>query len=186
MFLGQLDEDRTDEAYAHATHYEAVPIADLRAMLGAVPEEVTARATFVDVGAGMGRAMMIASEYPFKCVTGVELSPALFEIAKANLASATGLQTRCRDVRLTCGDARTHRYPRGTLVAFLFNPFDGDAFRATLARIVGSRAAGDDVYVLYHTPEHLGTLLEFGGEPIAALADAVVMRFSAADRQASP
>lgn len=174
MFLSQLDDRRSGEAYAHATHYEAVPIADFRKMLGAVPRDVVEGATFVDIGAGMGRAMLLASEYPFKAIAGIELSPALFEIAKANLASAHDLRTQCKNVSLIRGDARTRRYPRGTLVVFLFNPFDGDALRSTLERIVESRSVRDDVYVLYHTPEHLGVLLEFGGEPVAGFPFGVV------------
>jgi SAM-dependent methyltransferase len=176
MFLSQLDDRRSGEAYAHATHYEAVPIADFHKMLDAVPPDAMANATFVDIGAGMGRAMLLASEYPFKAIAGIELSPALFEIAKTNLAGARDLQTRCRDISLVRGDARKRRYPRGSLVVFLFNPFDGDALASTLERIVETRAAGDAVYVLYHTPEHLGVLLEFGGEPVAGFPFGVVVR----------
>ena len=180
MLLSQLDDRRGAEAYAHATHYEAVPVADLRAMLACVPDEFVRDSTFVDVGAGMGRAVLIASEYPFKQIVGIELSPALFEIARDNVACARDLATQCRDVRLVRGDARRRRFPQGNLVVFLFNPFDGAALRTTLKRIAASRAARDAVYVLYHTPVHLGALIECGGEPVAALADSVVMRLSAA------
>ena len=42
--------------------------------------------TFVDLGAGMGRAMLLASEYPFRSVVGVELNPTLARIARKNVA----------------------------------------------------------------------------------------------------
>jgi SAM-dependent methyltransferase len=42
--------------------------------------------TFVDLGAGMGRAMLLASEYPFRSVVGVELNPTLARIARKNAA----------------------------------------------------------------------------------------------------
>src|ERR1035437_8517938 len=41
--------------------------------------------SFIDVGAGMGRAMLLAAELPFSRVVGVELNPALARIAKKNL-----------------------------------------------------------------------------------------------------
>jgi SAM-dependent methyltransferase len=182
MLLSQLDDDRSSEAYAHVTHYEAVPVADLRKMLACVPEAFARDATFVDVGAGMGRAVLMASEYPFKQIVGIELSPALFEIARENVARAHDLKTQCRDIRLTCGDARKRRFPNGNLVVFLFNPFDAGALRTTLERVVASRSARDVVYVLYHTPEHLGTLLEFGGEPIAGFPFGVISRLDVASR----
>lgn len=180
--LSQLDDRRGAEAYAHATHYEAVPVGDLRKMLACVPDEFVRDATFVDIGAGMGRAILIASEYPFKQIVGIELSPALFEIARENVARAHDLRTRCRDIRLLRGDARKRRFPSGNLVIFLFNPFDAAALRTTLERIVASRAARDAVYVLYHTAEHLGALLEFGGEPVAGFSFGVISRLGRANR----
>ncbi len=182
MLLSQLDDDRSGEAYAHVTHYEAVPVADLRKMLACVPNEFVRDAAFVDVGAGMGRAILIASEYPFKQIVGIELSAALFEIARENVARAHDLRTQCRDVRLVRGDARKRRYPNGNLVVFLFNPFDEIALRTTLKRIVASRTARDAIYVLYHTPEHLGALLTFGGEPVAGFSFGVISRLGGANR----
>jgi len=184
MLLSQLDDDRSGEAYAHVTHYEAVPVADLRKMLACVPEAFVRNATFVDVGAGMGRALLIASEFPFKQIAGIELSPALFEIARENVARAHDLRTQCRDIRLVRGDARKRKFPSGNLVVFLFNPFDEAALRTTLERVLASRAARDATYVIYHTPEHLGALLDFGGEPVAGFSFGVVTRFSGAVRQA--
>ena len=43
--------------------------------------------TFVDLGAGMGRAVLLASELPFKAVVGVELHPMLARIARRNMAA---------------------------------------------------------------------------------------------------
>src|SRR6516225_8353137 len=42
--------------------------------------------TFVDIGCGKGRALMVASAFPFRRLVGVEISPELCEIARANTA----------------------------------------------------------------------------------------------------
>ena len=42
--------------------------------------------TFVDLGAGMGRAMLLASEYPFRAVLEVEINATLARIARKNAA----------------------------------------------------------------------------------------------------
>jgi SAM-dependent methyltransferase len=151
LFLTDLDPDAAGDAGAHATHYEAVPVADFRALLAAVPDAAVSRATFFDVGAGMGRAMILAAEYPFKQVCGIEVSPGLYEVAKENLATARARDLRCHDIRLQRGDARIANYPPGDLVVFLFNPFDADALRATLASIADRRDPGE-TWLLYHTP----------------------------------
>jgi SAM-dependent methyltransferase len=151
LFLTDLDPDAAGDAGAHATHYEAVPVADFRALIAALPQAALPDAAFVDVGAGMGRAMILAAEYPFKEVCGIEVSPGLYEVAKENLETARKRGLRCRDVRLQRGDARIANYPPGDLVVFLFNPFDAEALRATLASVADRRDRGA-TWLLYHTP----------------------------------
>ncbi len=160
LMLGQL-EAASGDAYDHATHYEPVPVEAFGQLLAAVPEAHVRAAAFVDVGCGMGRAVLLASEHPFKQVVGIELSPALHAIACENLAVARGLAVRCRDIRIRRGDARRFRFPKGDLVVFLFNPFDHEVVRAVLDRIVGSRRAGDRATLLYHVPIHSDVVAEY-------------------------
>jgi SAM-dependent methyltransferase len=160
LFLSDLDPDTVGDAGAHATHYQAVPVGDFRAMIDALGPDAIARSTFVDVGAGMGRAVLLAAEYPFRQIIGVEVSPALYEVARENLQRAPREKRNCRDIRLVRSDARIWRYPSGDLVAFLFNPFDGDALRATLGSILHRPDAGA-THVLYHTPVEEAIVNEF-------------------------
>jgi SAM-dependent methyltransferase len=163
VLLGQL-EAAWDDAYAHATHYEPVPVEAFAELLAALPRALVSSAVFVDVGCGMGRAVLLATEHPFKQVVGIELSPALHAVARENLAAARGLRTRCRDVRLRRGDARRSRFPRGDLVVFLFNPFDHEVLRAVLERIVRSRRPGDRVTLLYHVAVHREIVAEYASD----------------------
>lgn len=151
LFLTDLDPENVGDAGAHATHYEAVPVGDFRALMGLLPPEAIAASTFVDVGSGMGRAVLLASEYPFKQVVGVEVSPGLFEVAKENLENADRERRRCRDIRLVRADARIWGYPSGNLVVFMYNPFDADAMRMTIGSILHRRDPGT-TWLLYHTP----------------------------------
>jgi SAM-dependent methyltransferase len=151
LFLGDLDPDDVGDAGAHATHYEAVPVADFRALLSHVPAPTISHSTFVDVGAGMGRALLLAAEYPFIQTLGIEVSSGLFEVAKDNLAIASRARRRCNDVRIARADARMYEYPPGDLVVFMFNPFDASALAATLGAIRARRRPGV-TWLLYHTP----------------------------------
>ncbi|MDE2481300.1 MAG: class I SAM-dependent methyltransferase [bacterium] len=167
LFLTDLEPEAVGDAGAHATHYEAVPVAEFRALLAHVPSELVARATFVDIGAGMGRAMLLASTYPFRQVCGIEVSPSLYEIAKENLANARVPKRRCKDLRLTRDDARIWHYPPGDLVVFLFNPFDAEALRPTLASILGRREPGV-TWIVYHTPVERAEIERIDGVEIVA------------------
>jgi SAM-dependent methyltransferase len=149
LFLGDLDPETIGPAIEHATHYEPTPVGELERLLAHVPFPLE-RATFVDLGAGMGRALFAAARFPFRRIVGVEISAALAEIARDNVKRFKGRDPRCRDVRIVRGDASTFAFPRGDLVAYLYNPFD-----ATLvASVVAALAARPrkNLALLYHTP----------------------------------
>src|SRR6185436_7767539 len=52
--------------------------------------------TFVDLGSGMGRAVLVASEFPFRRIVGVEIAAELHAIAGRNVRRYRGRQ-QCRD-----------------------------------------------------------------------------------------
>ncbi len=175
FFLSQLD-DKPRPALAHATHYQPVELEAFAALLARVPAELVRRATFVDLGSGMGRAVLLASRHPFKQVVGVELSPSLHEVAKANVEHARGLGVRCRDVRLRCSDVRRYRFPPGDLVLFAFNPFDDVVLRVALERAVASRGPGERALFLYNEPVHREMVVsEFARRTIADDANGLVV-----------
>ena len=174
LFLGDLDADVTGDAAAHATHYEAVPVGDFAALLAHVPAAAVARSTFVDVGAGMGRALLLAAEHPFKAVVGVEVSPGLYEVARENLERAQRANRRCNDLRVVCADARIWRYPPGDLVVFMYNPFDAEALEATLASIAHRRAPGA-TWLVYHTPVERAVIERDGNWTLFAQTSAGVV-----------
>jgi hypothetical protein len=151
LFLTDLDPDDAGDAGAHATHYEGVPVSEFHQLIATLPEGTIESSTFVDVGAGMGRAMILAATYPFQQVCGVEVSGTLYEVAKENIEIARAKPLRTRDIRLIRNDARLWSYPPGNIVAFLFNPFDGEALMHALAAITYRRDPGT-TWLLYHTP----------------------------------
>ena len=107
------------------------------------------RATLVDVGAGLGRVVLHAARRPFRQIVGVEISPALVEVAKDNRAAFRG-ELLCRDIRLVRADAARFTFPRGNLVVYLYNPFSEEVLVPMLDRL--SRDGRREVVVVYHTP----------------------------------
>ena len=151
VFLGDLDPEAIGPNLARATHYEPTPVGDLDPLLAYVPFAPSG-ATFVDVGAGMGRALLLAARHPFRQVVGIEISAALYEIARDNLVAIDRETLRCRDVRVVRADAATYRFPRGDLVVYLYNPFDGVVLAGVLDALAAERTR--DVALVYHTPVH--------------------------------
>src|SRR6185312_15885482 len=100
-------------------------------------------------GAGLGRVVLHAARRPFRQIVGVEISPALVEIAKDNRAAYRG-ELACRDIRLVRADAAAFAFPRGDLVVYLYNPFSEEVLAPMLDRLV--RDGRRDVVLVYHTP----------------------------------
>ncbi|MBC5799544.1 MAG: class I SAM-dependent methyltransferase [Candidatus Eremiobacteraeota bacterium] len=148
VFLGDLDPEAIGENLAHATHYEATPVRDFGRLIAHVPFALN-DATFIDLGAGMGRVVLLAAMRPFRQVVGVELSPALTAIARRNIRCAPRDAFRCRDVRIVCADAAKYSFPRGPLVVYLYNPFDAAVLAPIAARCAAQRRP---LTLVYHTP----------------------------------
>lgn len=152
MLLGELDPEAIGPALRHATHYEPTPLTDFDRFIKSLPAEIhPERTTFVDAGSGMGRVVLLAAKLPFKQIAGIEVSPALHEIAKENLANYPASQKACRDIRLIRADASAWPLPKGDLLVYLYNPFDATLMRAFAQRLIERRADGA-VWVMYHTP----------------------------------
>src|SRR5438105_2249158 len=115
--------------------------------------------TFVDLGCGKGRAVLLASEVGFREAVGVELSPPLAATARANVERwvAAG-KSRC-PVRIEQGDAVEFVWPQGPCVVFLFNPFTRELMGRLVERMV-ERFCGhpDELHVLYYKPENAAPL----------------------------
>jgi len=94
---------------------------------------------------------MLAARRPYTSVIGVEISPALAQIARENVEAAKDARRVARDVRIVRADAARYAFPRGDLVAYLYNPFHGPVMEATLRALRAASATGT-VVVLYHTP----------------------------------
>jgi hypothetical protein len=108
------------------------------------------RFTFVDLGSGKGRTLLMASDYPFKKIVGAEIIPELHATGLVNLVKYKSEAQKCFSIEAWLGDAREFPLPPGPLVVYLFNPFPADVLREVLERI--QALAGS--YVIYHNLVH--------------------------------
>jgi SAM-dependent methyltransferase len=114
--------------------------------------------TYLDFGSGKGRTLLMASDYPFRRIVGVELLPSLNQIAQENLGQYKNDSQRCFAIESICADASTFLLPDGPLVLYLFNPLPETALRLVVGNLEQRlRADLQSVYVLYHNPllEHV-------------------------------
>lgn len=109
--------------------------------------------TFIDLGSGKGRTLLMAANYPFEKIVGVELLPSLHRAAEQNIRQYCSATRRCFSVQSICADARQFEFPLQPTVLYLFNPLPETALAETLGRLDQSlRTHPREVYVIYHNP----------------------------------
>ena len=137
--------------------YDATTPTAFRAVMGEVlpalpgpPEQYT----FVDLGCGKGRVVLMASEIGFRAVIGVEASEQLLDVARKNLEIFPHDRRRCVDVELVSGNAAAYELPPGPLLLFLFNPFDAGIMARLLLHIRESlEEEPRDLWMVYFNPQ---------------------------------
>lgn len=162
LLEGSIIQQGTGARLADLTAYYGIAPSILTGLLDlwlnrAHPQAAIERTVFLDVGAGKGRAMLLASQFPFLRVEGVELNPALAAIAQRNLDrwTADATSSQLAPVTLAHADATTHPLPEAPTLAFLFHPFEAPVLRRFLRHVdrsVNARPRPFDL--IYANAEH--------------------------------
>jgi predicted RNA methylase len=143
--------------------YQAANPATVRRLLAHIPIE-SGEYVFIDFGAGKGRTALLASEFPFRRIVGVEFSLELVDVARANVARFRSGTHRCRDIQFLCHDVVDIEIPAEPVVLFFYNPFGEPVMRRVMERVCESldrhpRAA----YVVLIGDDDLARLVERAG-----------------------
>jgi SAM-dependent methyltransferase len=114
--------------------------------------------TFIDIGSGKGRVLLMAADYPFHRIIGVELLPALHQIAMQNVAKYVQEPRRCLNLESVCQNAVDFVFPDEPLVVYLFNPLGEVSLMKLFENLNQSLKKNPrPAYALYHNPllEHV-------------------------------
>jgi SAM-dependent methyltransferase len=149
----------------HIAGYAAVPPSRFHNILArwqaSNPPHALADTTLIDIGCGKGRAVLLASEYGFREVVGIELNPSLAAIAQANAELWTAAAKGRSPIRIKQGDALDLVFPPGPCVVFLFNPFGAELMQRVASRMAAEfHGRPADLEVLYYKPEQAGAFAE--------------------------
>jgi len=108
---------------------------------------------FLDIGSGKGRVLLMAAEYPFRKIIGIERLPELHRIAQENVQNYKHDSQECFKIETICRDAADFVFPPEPMILYLFNPLLEPALAALIANLDRSLQENPRrVYVLYHNP----------------------------------
>jgi len=148
------DMEIPEDCVEHAVEYAPTSANRFGWLLSQLPVDLS-EYVFVDFGSGKGRVLLMASEFPFQHVLGIELSPELHIIAEQNIGSFRSHHQQCNMVNSINQDATQFEFPEKPLILYFFNPFSADILRIVIDNLQASldqqpRA----VIALYYNPLH--------------------------------
>jgi SAM-dependent methyltransferase len=139
----------------HGVKYQASPPGLFSQLMAAIKVAYN-DFTFIDLGSGKGRVLLLASQLPFKRIIGIEFSRELMQIARANL-------TRCARVGshidLLWMDVEDYEFPTDQSVVYLYNPFD----EKVMVRVINNLRLSlvrhpRELYIVYCNPLHASVI----------------------------
>ena len=109
---------------------------------------------FIDVGSGKGRAVLLASRFPFHKLIGLEIRKELHEKAQENARVVRHIDDP-RRIDFVWTDVSDFEFPNQPLILFLFHPFGPGMMCVMLDRIRrSSERCPREVIMIYVNPEH--------------------------------
>jgi len=112
------------------------------------------RFVFIDFGSGKGRAILMAADFPFKRIVGVEYSEELHRIAEENIRRFNWGKCKCEDIELKCIDAIDYPIPHDCIICYFCNPFGATVMTQILSNIQKSLFINPrEIFIVYYNPK---------------------------------
>ncbi len=114
--------DISEEDKQHADKYKPTRARYFRKLMKKV--DLPRDGAFVDVGCGKGRVLLLAAELGFDQVVGLEISPALCQIAEKNVNTFREINSKSGSINVICTNILDYKMDGSETVFFLYSPFD--------------------------------------------------------------
>lgn len=136
----------------HAVQYAPTKPYKFYELIDSLPIDYS-QFTFIDIGSGKGRALLLAQKYRFRYIIGVEFSSILCEIARRNLNSIA---------EIICTDATQYIFPLEPLVIYMCNPFDAELMKQIVENLkLSLLECPRPIYIVYWNAVHLNAFSSF-------------------------
>ena len=138
-----------NEVRDNAIRYQSAPRRVTKYMIASLDVDCE-KFDFIDFGSGKGRALLVASEFPFRRIIGIEISEKLHKLAKRNVEIYNNPAQRCFNIDLRCMNATTFPLPETNTVFHFYHPFMPGVLRPVLQNIGESlKKTPRRIFILY-------------------------------------
>ena len=151
VFISDLKDEPVDfSEFLIDELYGALPVTLFGAMHRPAENISKQTCTFVDIGAGKARPLVLAAEHGYKNILGIEYVPSLAQTGRDNCEIALN---HMKDVvwENRTADATSMKYPDTDLVVLACNPFDRPMFDRWLKNLLNDlRDNPREMVLIYH------------------------------------
>jgi SAM-dependent methyltransferase len=134
---------------ANATRYDPVNAWAFRWVLNQLA--LAHDLAFADFGCGLGRACIIAAEYGFRRVVGVELAADTCKIVRRNIAICRSRSPGVKAIQIVEGDVLDYCRQTEEDVFFMYRPFTFDFFCVVLGKLAERAAVQKKLLTIIYT-----------------------------------
>jgi SAM-dependent methyltransferase len=137
----------------HAIAYIPTSPRSGRHILANLPVADVSTYTFVDMGSGKGRMLLLAAELPFHRIVGIEFASDLNALAQENVKTYRNANQACFQIEPIHMDATLFEFPPEPSFIYFFYPFDRFVMEPVIQNLDRSLAEHPrDVIVVYFNP----------------------------------
>jgi len=113
------------------------------------------RQTFLDLGCGKGRVLLLAAAEGFKDIRGIEFSPVLQQIAKKNCKQYLTKKHTTQGITILEMDVRNYQFEGDEEVVFMFDPFSESVLKTVVDNMKKPLATPKcKLTIIYRSPVH--------------------------------
>lgn len=146
----ELPEVITIERIRSSSRFHPTPIRIMRLVLKMLPRYQVKydQWIFIDIGAGLGRNLLLASGYPFKRIIGIEISSFLCEKAYENIRQYNSKVKEPSIAEMYCTDVLEFEFPQEDTILYFWEPFTRAVMEQLLVRIEEQTRLYDTKFML--------------------------------------
>ena len=130
----------------------AIPFRKLIRMVNLpfVPKDIV----FVDLGSGKGRALLLAAEFDFKRIVGIEFSPELCDIARKNVSIYQKKTGNTVPIEIIADDVMNYKFINNENFVYMANPFNSDILMNQVLNNIRDSYFNNprDIILVYYNP----------------------------------
>lgn len=141
-----------EESSPSFVDYTPTPLKKFQEIMESVSPHLSSPVVFCDIGSGLGRVLLMAAEYSFRRIVGIEFNPEFSRTAQENVDRFLLAHGSSVEIDVVCSDAAKYVFPDEDALLYFYNPFKKDIMLTVLDNIRKSAVNTKQRYIIYYNP----------------------------------